>query len=333
MTAVPDAVRVGRAFIEALDRGSLRDLAALCADDATWWVDTGPDRAAGDWQDSVRELDRFPLHGRVRVDAKLGLMRALGPSVFPTGVRQLVERAFGTDRRAVVELEGDGVHSSGRLYRNRYGFVFELDADGQISEVREYLDTIHAFDVLGTGPLPSRTALAPPAVRSPAVRSPADGPSSRSVELAMALWPALSSGDLDAVGALFARDARRWVDSGTDRDHGARTRRNGSPDGWPFHGTVLMVDKLADMRSRLAASYRSPGVTVAPISWFESDGLVAVEAKGHADLSAGTAYQNRYLFVIEVGVDGIREVREYCDTLHVADIMGKDAGLTPATAS
>jgi ketosteroid isomerase-like protein len=324
VTSEPDAVRAGRAFIEALDRGRLRDLAALCAADATWWVDTGPDRVAGDRHGPARDLDldRFPLHGRVRVREKLDLMRSLGPSVFPTGVRQLVERAFGTVQRAVIELEGDGVHASGRPYHNRYGFVFELDADGQISQVREYLDTIHAFDVLGAGQLPTRTALAPPTGRSPVA-----GPSSRPVELAMAIWPALSNGDLDALDALFAPGARWWVDSGTDRDHGSRTRHNGSPDGWPFHGSVLMVDKLADMRGRLTASYRSAGVTVVPIAWFEADGLVAVEAAGHADLSAGTVYQNRYLFVIEAGADGIHEVREYCDTLHVADIMAIDVGL------
>lgn len=315
-------MRAGRAFIEALDRGRLRDLAALCSRDATWWVDTGPDRVAGDWQAPPRELGPFPLHGCVRVDRKLDLMRSIGANLFPSGVRQLVERAFGTERRAVLELEGDGVHSSGRPYRNRYGFVFELDDGGRIAHIREYLDTIHAFDLLGDGTLPPRTSLPPPVDATPVDRT-GSGP----IELAMAMWPALSKGDLDAFAALFAPAARWWVDSGTDRGHGDRTRLNGPPDGWPFHGSILMSDKLADMRGRLAANYDSPGITVVPITCFGADGLVALEAKGHADLAAGTAYQNRYLFVIDAGEDGIWEVREYCDTLHVADIMSKDVGL------
>lgn len=322
MTGAPEAVRAGRAFVEALDRGRVGELAALCADDATWWVDTGPDRAAGDWRAPAREQISFPLHGRVRVDHKLALMRSLGPTAFPSGVRQHVERAFGTDRRAVVELDGDGVHASGRPYRNRYGFVFELDDEGRISQVREYLDTIHAFDILGDGTLPARTFLPPPGDASPTATGP-----SAPAEQVMAIWPALSRGDLGALGELFAPGARWWVDSGTDREHGARARHNGPPGGWPFHGSVLMTDKLADMRGRLTASYDSPGITVVPISWLAADGLVAVEASGHAELSAGTAYQNRYLFVVDVGEDGIREVREYCDTLHVADIMSNDVGL------
>lgn len=38
------AVRAGMDFVSALDRGSLRGIAALCAPDATWWVDGGPGR-------------------------------------------------------------------------------------------------------------------------------------------------------------------------------------------------------------------------------------------------------------------------------------------------
>ena len=51
------------------------------------------------------------------------------------------------------------------------------------------------------------------------------------------------------------------------------------------------------------------------------EALVAVEAED-PPLANGRVYQNRYVFVIEVGDTGIRQVREYCDTLHIVDATG-----------
>ncbi|MFB9186184.1 nuclear transport factor 2 family protein [Dactylosporangium sucinum] len=302
------AVRAGLDFITALDRGSLGGLARLCAPGATWWVDSGPDRRGGDPR--AQGSGRFPLHGVMRMDDKLALMRELGPAAFPTGCRQIPRRVVAGDDACVIEVEGHGVHASGRVYANRYGFVFDVDAAGAIESVREYLDTIHAQQVVGDGaPIPGSTTEHP----EPAHR---DAPAAVTT-----MWAALAAGDLDAFGALFTDDATWWTDTGPDRDRG-RLHRRGDIAASPFHGVVPIADKLAAMRARIAGgAYRSAAVTVTPQRWIADDTLVAVEATGEAMVGNGR-YQNRYLWVLDVRPGGIAAVREYCDTLHIADLMG-----------
>ncbi|MBO4205705.1 nuclear transport factor 2 family protein [Micromonospora echinofusca] len=316
------AVRAGMDFISALDRGSLGTLARLCAPGATWWVDTGPDRRGGDPDLAPHGSGRFPLHGVMRMDDKLALMRALGPAAFPTGCRQIPRRVVAGDDTCVIEVEGYGVHASGLEYANRYGFVFDVDPAGAIVSVREYLDTIHAQQVVGGGAAVPRSTLDDP----PARRTPDPGEHPPAVATALALWPALARGDLDAFGALCTADATWWTDSGRDRRRGRLPGRADATADGPLHGTVTIAAKLAAMRARLATgAYRSTAVTVTPHRWLADDTLVAVEASGDAVLADGSRYQNRYLWIVDVQPDGIAAVREYCDTLHLADLMGLDA--------
>lgn len=335
------AVRAGMDFISALDRGSLGGVARLCAPDATWWVDSGPDRPGGDPAVSPRGSGRFPLHGLMRMDDKLALMRELGPTAFPTGCRQIPRRVIAGEGSCVVEVEGFGVHSSGLEYANRYAFWFDVDESGLILSVREYLDTLHAQQIVGgDAPVPRHALPSPPASggtgstasdgASGTATSGAGGASSDgavpkepppALVTALALWPALADGDVEAFAALFRADATWWTDSGRDRALG-RLHRTGNIQESPFHGVVLMADKLAAMRKRIAdGAYASAAVTVTPHRWIADDTLVAVEATGDATLANGGRYQNRYLWMVDVRADGIAQVREYCDTLHIAELM------------
>ncbi|MBM7517500.1 nuclear transport factor 2 family protein [Nocardioides nitrophenolicus] len=314
------AVRAGLDFVAALDRGSLGGLARLCATDAVWWVDSGPDRRGGDPVLSPEGSGRFPLHGLMGMDAKLALMRELGPGAFPTGCRQIPRRVVAGARDCVIEVEGHGVHASGEVYANRYAFVFDVDEAGAITSVREYLDTIHAQHVVGDGSAIPRTTTEHP----PAPALPEDLPAAaRSV---LGLWVALAEGDLERFAAPFAPDATWWTDSGRDRRRGRLYARGDIAANGPFHGVVPIADKLAAMRARVGSgAYASPAIAVTPRRVIADDELVAVEATGEALLGDGARYQNRYLWVADVGPDGIRQLREYCDTLHVAELMGYDA--------
>ncbi|MFI2714048.1 nuclear transport factor 2 family protein [Micromonospora sp. NPDC018662] len=316
------AVRAGMDFISALDRGSLGGLARLCAPDATWWVDTGPDRRGGDPDLAPTGSGRFPLHGVMRMDDKLALMRALGPGAFPTGCRQIPRRVVAGDDTCVIEVEGYGVHAGGLEYANRYGFVFDVDPAGAVVAVREYLDTSHAQHVVGGGAAVPRSSLD----RRPARAASGPAAAPRPLRAALAMWPALARGDLDAFGALFTADATWWTDSGRHRDRGRLHGWGDLDANGPFHGRVPMTAKLAAMRARLAGgAYRSAAVEVTADRWVVDDTLVAVEAHGDATLGDGSRYQNRYLWIVDVRAGGIAEVREYCDTLHIADLMGFDA--------
>lgn len=315
------ATEAGLAFVAALDDASVAQrterLRRLVAPGATWWVDTGRDRLAGRHGHDPRDRRGWPLHGTIPMDEKLEIVARFGPSLFPKGLgRRVATRAFGGDRVALVEAYGDGEHRSGKRYRNRYAFVFELDGD-RIVAVREYLDTLHAEDVLGDERPSRRTEPEAPAPRAPLE------PGTGAEELALALWPALADGDLSAFGRLFAPGATWWTDTGLDRERGGHDADSGLPRRWPLHGVVPIAEKLAYISARREEGYRS-AVTVTPTRCVSEARLVLVEAEGYARLANGLAYGNRYAFLVETAADGIRQVREYCDTLHIADVMGLD---------
>jgi ketosteroid isomerase-like protein len=52
--------------------------------------------------------------------------------------------------RVAVEAKSEGVHTSGARYHNRYHFLLVV-RDGRITELKEYLDTEHAREVLAGG--------------------------------------------------------------------------------------------------------------------------------------------------------------------------------------
>lgn len=313
------AVRAGMDFISALDQGSVGRMQRVCAPGATWWVDSGPDRAGGDPVASPGGSGRYPLHGVMDLAEKLRLMRQKGSSRYPNGCRQTPRRVIAGELDCVIEVEGHGVLADGRTYANRYAFVFDVRPDGLITSVREYLDTIHAQEMVGAG------SEVPPSVelRGGDPRPPlemTDEPS-EAVRRALALWPALAAGDLDAFEALFHPDATFWTDSGRDR---ARGRLEGWGDvnaNGPFHGRIPIADKMASMRRRAASGAYTRRNTVTPHRLIVDGNLVAIEASGDARV-ADRAYQNRYLWVVDADDTGIRAVREYCDTLHVAELMG-----------
>ncbi|WP_433063458.1 nuclear transport factor 2 family protein [Dactylosporangium sp. CS-033363] len=302
------AVRAGMAFIGALDQGAIGGLQRLCAPGATWWVDTGPDRRAGV---APEGSGRFPLHGLMAMDAKLGLMRELGPGAFPAGCRQIPRRVVVGDDWCVIEVDGDGLHASGKQYANRYGFVFDVDALGAITSVREYLDTWHAQDVIGGGATVPRTALDSVPEQGEPLPAPVGD-----------MWPALARGDIAGFSGLFTEDATWWTDTGPDRARGRHHGRGDVHANGPFHGNVAMADKLAQMRRRIAdGAYRTPAVTVTPHRWIQDDTLIAIEASGDAVLAGDRRYQNRYLWIVEIRGHRIAAVREYCDTAHLKDLL------------
>jgi ketosteroid isomerase-like protein len=304
-------------FISALDQGTIGGIAAVCAPGATWWVDSGPDRVGGDPVAAPEGSGRFPLHGTMDMAVKLELMRDVGPGAFPTGCRQTPRRVIGCDRMCVIEVDGYGVHESGAVYANRYGFVFDVDESGAITSVREYLDTIHAQQVVGGGAVVPRAELAEGDSRPPLDDGPAGGSTP-----ALQLWDLLAQADIDGIEALFEPDGTWWTDSGRDRRRGRLFGRGDIDANGPFHGIVPIADKLGAMRARLASGEYQATITVTPHRLVVDDALVAIEASGDAPLASGLRYQNRYLWVIEQQAGRLRSVREYCDTLHLADLMG-----------
>ncbi|GAB3057786.1 hypothetical protein [Micromonospora schwarzwaldensis] len=104
------AVRTGMDFISALDRGSLGGLARLCAPDATWWVDTGPDRRGGD-PDLAPVITTLHLHHAASAAELLGIPDdALQITMLP------VAHTVGTDFRVAARRPVNSVS-----YLDRWG--------------------------------------------------------------------------------------------------------------------------------------------------------------------------------------------------------------------
>jgi ketosteroid isomerase-like protein len=69
---------------------------------------------------------------------------------FPDGLRFRIRSMTAEDDRVAVEAESEGVHASGRPYRNQYHFLMVI-RDGKVRQLKEYLDTMHAQEVLVEG--------------------------------------------------------------------------------------------------------------------------------------------------------------------------------------
>jgi ketosteroid isomerase-like protein len=69
---------------------------------------------------------------------------------FPKGIRFVIHTLTAQDDRVAAEVESFGDHSSGKLYNNKYHFLFRL-RNGLITELKEYCDTEHVTDVICGG--------------------------------------------------------------------------------------------------------------------------------------------------------------------------------------
>jgi ketosteroid isomerase-like protein len=124
--------QVARDFVAALGRADADAIADSFAEDGTSWTlgtlpFSGVHRA-----DEIRQLAKDILHA------------------FPKGLRFTIRSLTAEDDRVSIEAESDGIHASGKRYRNTYHFLMRV-RDGKIVEWREYLDTMHAKDVLCKG--------------------------------------------------------------------------------------------------------------------------------------------------------------------------------------
>ena len=122
-----------RTFLEHYGAGRYDEALAMLAPDSRWWLPGHPEEfpAAG-WADK-------PIVER-RLASNLKML--------PHGLAIAIGTMTAEDDRVAVEVESRGTLVNGRLYHNRYHFLFVI-RDGGIHVVKEYLDTLHAATVLG----------------------------------------------------------------------------------------------------------------------------------------------------------------------------------------
>ena len=121
--------QITRGFFDALSRADSAAIARLYADDFTLWT-------AG----------TLPFSGTF---TKTQALQAMGQilGLFPDGLRFTINAMTAEDERVAVEAESHGRHVSGKTYHNQYHFLL-LIHDGKIRALKEYMDTMHASQVL-----------------------------------------------------------------------------------------------------------------------------------------------------------------------------------------
>ena len=121
-------------FFEDMSAGNAEAFLGAMADNATWWV-------AGNPKD-------FPLAGTKTKAEFTKLLGGIG-EVMPKGLKITPKGVTAEGNRVAVEAESYGEHASGKIYNNLYHFMVECE-NGKVTAVREYLDTMHANDVLAS---------------------------------------------------------------------------------------------------------------------------------------------------------------------------------------
>jgi ketosteroid isomerase-like protein len=119
-------------FFENFSAGKVDAALAMLADTATWWVAGNP--------------EKFVLAGTKTKAQFAELLNGIGAAM-PKGLRVTPKGLTAEGDRVAVEAESYGETATGKVYNNLYHFLFEV-RDGKIQAVREYLDTMHAKEVL-----------------------------------------------------------------------------------------------------------------------------------------------------------------------------------------
>lgn len=126
---IEDNKKVVMGFFEAMNSGNAGAAMGALADSATWWV-------AGN----------FALSG-TKTKAQFAELAGGLASKIDGGMRLTPLGVTAEGDRVAVEAESHAKMKNGKTYQNQYHFLFQV-RDGKIQAVKEYLDTIHANDVL-----------------------------------------------------------------------------------------------------------------------------------------------------------------------------------------
>ena len=123
---------LARRFIDAISRGDIEAIQNSFAKDGTVWT-----------------IGTLPISGTFTAEQVTEASRRV-LDLFPEGLEIKIKGMTAEDDRVAIEAESHGRHKSGRTYANVYHFLMRA-RDGKIVEWREYLDTMHAADVLCEG--------------------------------------------------------------------------------------------------------------------------------------------------------------------------------------
>ncbi len=116
-------------FFRQFSDGNIADAFSKVGDAASWWV-------PGD----------LPFSGTKSKDEYLQIVNSIQQG-FPAGLRLEAGSMIAEGDQVAVEVESSGEHVNGRTYNNKYHFLITIE-NGQISYVKEYMDTLHLYQLI-----------------------------------------------------------------------------------------------------------------------------------------------------------------------------------------
>ncbi len=135
MNSVSRNKQLTLAFFDALQRGDARAIADTYAQEGRV-VTMGNTLISGSrGKDEIRQFAGGVL------------------DAFPAGLNFTVVSMTAEEDRVAVEATSEGLHVSGRPYQNHYHFLLTWK-DGQLMQLKEYMDTELVTDVLCNGVRP-----------------------------------------------------------------------------------------------------------------------------------------------------------------------------------
>lgn len=117
-------------FLAAFGEGDVSKVLSFMSDDSTYWVGGTVEGVSG-----TKNREEF------------GQMLSGFSEAAKTGAITLTPKAWTVDgNRVAVETESYAELTNGRVYNNEYHFLM-VCRDGEIVEVKEYLDTDHVIEI------------------------------------------------------------------------------------------------------------------------------------------------------------------------------------------
>lgn len=135
MSQAEENKELTRAFMEAIAHGDAAHIADAYAEDGHLYT-MGQTLISGIYDKAtIREFAGSVLES------------------FPNGLKYTIHHMTAEDDRVAVEATGEGVHVSGKPYKNHYHFLF-VWRDGKLVQLKEYMDTELVTEVICAGQRP-----------------------------------------------------------------------------------------------------------------------------------------------------------------------------------
>lgn len=118
-----------KSFFEKVSNGRIAEAFELVDAHVNWWIP-----------------GTLPFSGNKTKEQYMQVVNAIGKG-FPTGFSLSVISSIAEGNKVAAEVESVGNHVNGRHYNNKYHFLFEIE-NGKIVSVKEYMDTLHLFQLI-----------------------------------------------------------------------------------------------------------------------------------------------------------------------------------------